>query len=201
MTLDEAIKHCEEVADSHDSIKQIKAVTLEECRCADEHRQLAEWLKELKVYKEQGGDAISRQAVLEGLRTCYDTETKEYSDGSQWINYEDAVAEMENLPSVKPQPCEDCISRAYIGPIIEELENICVNGDEHVLDLLADIKNAPSATPQQKMGNWIESKGYDDIDHFYVCSECGRYINLNHGSKLSDYPYCHCGAKMEEVKG
>ncbi len=49
------------------------------------------------------------------------------------------------------QPCEDTISRAYIEPIIEELENICVNGDEHVLDLLADIKNAPSATPQQKM--------------------------------------------------
>lgn len=94
------------------------------------------------------GDAISRQMVLEGLRTCYDTETKEYSDGSQWINYEDAVAEMENLPSVKPQPCEDCISRAYIGPIIEELENICVNGDEHVLDLLADVKNAPPVTPQ-----------------------------------------------------
>lgn len=24
---------------------------------------------------------------------------------------------------------EDCISRAYIEPIIEELENICVNGE------------------------------------------------------------------------
>lgn len=51
MTLDEAIKHCEEVVDSHDSIKQIKAVTLEECRCADEHRQLAEWLKDYKRLK------------------------------------------------------------------------------------------------------------------------------------------------------
>lgn len=115
----------------------------------------------------------------------------------------DFVPEHKKIPCtmIIGKPCGDTISRAYIGPIIEELENICVNGDEHILDLLADIKNAPSATPQQKMGNWIESKGYDDIDHFYVCSECGRYINLNHGSKLSDYPYCHCGAKMEEVKG
>ena len=52
MTLEEAIKHAEEVADSHDGIKQIKAVTLEECRCAEEHRQLAEWLKELKAHRE-----------------------------------------------------------------------------------------------------------------------------------------------------
>lgn len=39
MTLDEAIKHCEEVADS-------------KCdECGAEHRQLAEWLRELKQMK------------------------------------------------------------------------------------------------------------------------------------------------------
>ena len=65
-------------------------------------------------------DAISREAVLEGLRTCYDTDTKEYSDGSQWINYEDAVAEMENLPSVTPQP--------KTGHWIEHF-----NGNEHIV--------------------------------------------------------------------
>ena len=36
----------------------------------------------------------------------------------------------------------------------------------------------------------------------YVCSRCDREIWINHSSEnLSDYPYCHCGAKMdEEVK-
>lgn len=53
MTLDEAIKHCEEVAERHDRIKQIKAVTLEECKCAEEHRKLATWLRELKQLREQ----------------------------------------------------------------------------------------------------------------------------------------------------
>lgn len=53
MTLEEAIKHTEEEADSHDRMKQIKAVTLEECKRAEEHRQLAEWLKELKRLREQ----------------------------------------------------------------------------------------------------------------------------------------------------
>ena len=45
MTIDEAIKHCEEVADT-------PCFTDEEARCYSEHRQLAEWLKELKKYRE-----------------------------------------------------------------------------------------------------------------------------------------------------
>jgi len=48
---------------------------------------------------------------------------------------------------------DDCISRAYIESIVEELENICINGDEHILLLLSNIKNAPSVIPQQT--RWI----------------------------------------------
>ena len=57
MTIDEAIKHCEEVAEGHDRIKQIKAVTLEECKCAEEHRQLARWLRELKAYRDKSQES------------------------------------------------------------------------------------------------------------------------------------------------
>lgn len=39
MTLDEAIKHCEDVAEDRCGCAE---------DCAEEHRQLAEWLKELK---------------------------------------------------------------------------------------------------------------------------------------------------------
>lgn len=67
MTLDEAIKHAEEVADGHDRIKQIKAVTLEECKCAAEHRKLAEWLRELK-----------RADTL--LKATYDLLNKQYGN-------------------------------------------------------------------------------------------------------------------------
>ena len=41
MTLDKAIRHCEEVADRC-------AVTDGDLKCEMEHRQLATWLKELK---------------------------------------------------------------------------------------------------------------------------------------------------------
>ena len=90
------------------------------------------------------------------------------------------------------EPCEDCISRQAVLDL--------VNADWKYENLESDIANLPSVTPQQKTGRWIESKGYDDRDHFYSCSECGRCINLICGAKLADYPYCHCGAKMQEVE-
>lgn len=61
MTLDEAIKHCEEVAEKQEKIaiytpfEMLNSdVDIEKCQeCANEHRQLAEWLKELKQLREQ----------------------------------------------------------------------------------------------------------------------------------------------------
>ena len=60
MTLDEAIKHAEEVADEKkkEACNLYDAKNYEESReciwCADEHRQLAEWLKLLKTITESG---------------------------------------------------------------------------------------------------------------------------------------------------
>ena len=60
MTLDEAIKHCEEVVESCERGNPKKRSKAE---CASEHRQLAEWLKELKVYREFADWLV--KAVLE----------------------------------------------------------------------------------------------------------------------------------------
>jgi len=46
MTLEEEIKHHEQIADSYKD-------TVPDCDCAKKHRQLAEWLKELKYYREE----------------------------------------------------------------------------------------------------------------------------------------------------
>ena len=51
MTLDNAIKHCEEVA--IEKCKLSDSYSFEEHKCGEEHRQLAEWLKELKQLREQ----------------------------------------------------------------------------------------------------------------------------------------------------
>ena len=89
---------------------------------------------------------------------------------------------------------DDCISRAYIEPIIEELENICVNGDEHILDLLADIKNAPPVKPKEpKTGHWI------DDEFGSKCSCCGIYTHLDKFDRPMKFRCCSmCGAKMVE---
>lgn len=54
MTLDEAIKHCNEVAERLEG-KNGYAYTDATCEeCAKEHRQLAEWLKALKEIWDSG---------------------------------------------------------------------------------------------------------------------------------------------------
>lgn len=46
---------------------------------------------------------------------------------------------------------------------------------------------------KQKTGRWII---VDDCERFIVkCSECGR---IEDSRMISKYPYCHCGARMEE---
>ena len=54
MILEEAIKHCEEIAEKCDLIseasKTIKA-HISYRKCAEEHRQLADWLKELQRHQ------------------------------------------------------------------------------------------------------------------------------------------------------
>jgi hypothetical protein len=56
--LDEAIKHNEEVADSYNN-------TVPDCDCAKEHRQLAEWLKELKHLRNLVAYSIDFHCTIE----------------------------------------------------------------------------------------------------------------------------------------
>lgn len=53
------------------------------------------------------------------------------------------------------------------------------------------------AKPKEKVGHWIRQKSPYGDAHTYECSECGRTIYAE-DSDLSDFPYCHCGARMEE---
>ena len=65
MTLEEAIKHCEEIAElkydeGNEAHLQEQDKYADECiACAAEHRQLAEWLRELKERREKDGQSGS----------------------------------------------------------------------------------------------------------------------------------------------
>lgn len=54
MTIEEAIKHAEEVANVYEEMTNDYALdSVKLHKCANEHRQLAAWLKELLEYKGQ----------------------------------------------------------------------------------------------------------------------------------------------------
>ena len=168
MSLDEAIKHAEEVADT-------PCFTDEEAKCYSEHRQLAEWLKELKAYKEQSGD--------EEL---------------------DFVPEHKKIPCAMTigKPCEDAISRQAV---LEQINCWIGSGEYRYTNathyLTRRMQELPPVNPQPKMGHW--KKKEDDTRWWYVCSECEQEPlknRWNDDDVLSTF--CpNCGAKMQEVEG
>ena len=75
MTLDEAIAHAREVAEDKRADADWKfrhgRLNADDCiSCAEEHEQLAEWLEELKAYREIG--------TVEGYKSAIECYTKEY---------------------------------------------------------------------------------------------------------------------------
>lgn len=60
------------------------------------------------------------------------------------------------------------------------------------------IGMAIEALQEKKMGKWITmEKGL--LVTIYECSECKRHVIDDTGYDVAkDYPFCHCGAKMEE---
>lgn len=147
--------------------------------------EVFEWLKELKAYREQSGDAISRQAVLDAFWKL-NVELRP--------NAIDAILNMVNtMPSVTPQPCEDCISRQAV---LNTIGNVPDYDDGMVWEALShaqrDVALLPSVTPQQKTGRWVDDK----------CSVCGKGIEDLIASpewyRDEEPNFCpFCGIKME----
>ena len=114
MTLDEAIKHAEEIAEENQRVVDTKDVTIDMLFCDDEeieehlanyqkraedYRQLAKWLRDYKRLKEQEPceDAISRRAVLEYIKG---------SEADLWHDSENELVrqDIKELPPAIPQP-------------------------------------------------------------------------------------------------
>ena len=78
MTIDEAIKHCEEVAENQEWLSESyddDSMGTKLCKeCAAEHRQLAEWLRELRELRR---NRIGRVSV--GCATCIHMKTDDYT--------------------------------------------------------------------------------------------------------------------------
>lgn len=178
MTIEEAIRHCKEVAKEQEKLYRVCPASesdryhcdgTKDCKtlkngknkgcqkCAAEHRQLAEWLKELKQLREQ-------------------------------------------------EPCEDSVSRKeVIDTIYAECSGEKLDIDfAKVLLLQRAIKTLPSVKSQPKTGHWID---YSE-EGFVECPECGiglqdwHRVERDEDDDISfheyEFRYCpNCGAKME----
>ena len=90
MTLEEAIKHAEEVAEEHTKYNRYGG--FEGCdECAEEHRQLAEWLKDYKRLLEQEPYELNPEADREESKDyCAECDHIEMCswyphDGCEWL--------------------------------------------------------------------------------------------------------------------
>lgn len=117
MTRDEAIKHCEEkscenrkLAKRYDDAsgytrsgnEDVRTSDAKKCeRCAKEHNQLAEWLKDYKRLLEQEPceDCISREAVLDAISRI----------GFRKNDTKEVQAVAECLRAVEDLPQESCL--------------------------------------------------------------------------------------------
>ena len=75
-------------------------------------------------------DAVSRESVLEALRTCYDTETITYDNGDEYIHYGDAVGEVEQLPSVTPKQVSNMTDEQIVKNVAHALAEWLENKDD-----------------------------------------------------------------------
>lgn len=89
LDLESAIKHCEEVAEEQENKAKVLNGDFYQSRrnncleCAEEHRQLAEWLRELKKWRDFGnniGRVLGRHFSEEELFKMMEVNADEDSD-------------------------------------------------------------------------------------------------------------------------
>lgn len=186
MNLEDAIRHAEEVASRmfDDRVHCIK--------CAEEHRQLAEWLRDYKRLKEQ---EPKTEKVIK-MRDATPEEQKSVNDYIKNISKPTGIdfdEEQEQLDFVQPHKripvtlmvSGDLISRQEAIDTIRQLY-IDLAIQKYVIDIL---KALPSIKPQT--GHWIYiGNGHNGLNK---CSECGGERKMFDGLEK----YCaSCGCRM-----
>lgn len=106
MTLDEAIKHLEEILSDKSHKWSCES-------CKQEHKQLLVWLKELKALKEINGGLISRDALKEYAQTLLVGESiNTYFGINLYKMFEEII---DNAPTIE-RPQGECKTCRYRDP-------------------------------------------------------------------------------------
>ena len=157
--------------------------------------QLADWLKELKQLKQSNLDEKIEdyENEIEGLQNRLDIATYDKERLREEVtNLETKIKELQSNSD------EDCISRKAVEDITWQDPSYS-DALNTLTEVREKVRALPSIQPKAKVGHWVlDTK--NKVAEYYKCSKCGRLISLLSvdNKTLKDYPYCHCGAKMEE---
>jgi len=169
-------------------------------------------------------DTISRQAVIDAMcALCNTGETLEENPWRDNPHIDAIIDELDKLPSVTPQPCEDAISRQAAIDALEKVAELFpwrVPGKRDTYDSYngawndaigraeMEIEGLPPVAPQPKTGHWIEREsGTEDKENGFetviVCSGCDFPATTFYSEDCERRTqirtsFCpNCGAKME----
>ena len=166
MTIDEAIIHAEEVmAENLEKTKGKNAsdpIAINCFECAEEHRQLAEWLKDYKRMKKQEPTTknqskyCDRNICLKNEYNNVGCEDCEVTKSQEPTTKNNLSSELEkNSKKLEKDFGElDCISRADAASLVVKIDRKYMFGmsGKAFQDLYKGIDELPSVTPQTR---WI----------------------------------------------
>ena len=87
-----------------------------------------------------------------------------------------------------------------IEMITKDAPDLVYYNKEEAIDCLECVP--PADVQAVRHAKWIYCGHHEFHGHVFECSVCGRYLFANSKEDVYwEYPYCHCGAKMESVEG
>lgn len=155
MTLDEAIKHCLDIADGQDKCAEISVSEHAKERisqCAADHRQLAEWLAELKQWRRVYGICPSYEMCIPECKEGYNAQIAEYKR-----LLKAAVEDFKVIGKVLDADC-DILINCEECPLQSGHYNCrSWNHQDEALALIGEDTNVPTSADDTNVGGKIDS--------------------------------------------
>ena len=87
--------------------------------------------------------------------------------------------------------------------LMDEYHGMISDESMKIYKIMQMLDNAPTADVEEvRRGKWIYKGHIDMMGYVFQCSVCWRWMFANSIKNIiGEYPYCHCGAKMESVEG
>lgn len=85
--------------------------------------------------------------------------------------------------------------------LMDEYHGMISDESMKIYKIMQMLDNAPIADVEEvRHGKWIYKGHHEIIGYGFQGSVCERWMFANSiKNVVGEYPYCHCGAKMEKV--